>query len=508
MAIEIGTAYFTLLPSMAGTAAAVTTGLGASAVTGAFTRGGTAGGAAMGAGVAGGLTKTLPLIGGVLAAVGIADFFGDATDAASNLNESANAVKVSFGDAAEEVARLGTTAASRLGLSQNDFNTLAVRFSSFSETIAGDTRTVAEVLDELTVRGADFASVYNLEVADALQLFQSGLAGESEPLRKFGIDVSAATISATAYRLGIADVGTELTEQQKIQARYAAILEQTSKVEGDRANTADELANQSRENAAKFEDALARIGTALLPAATAFANFIGSEKNQELLEKMVDLFIKAEPAITAAAEAFLLLADEGVGVLTFFLDLIDALDDGKLGIEEIDGLLGLLPERTRQAVAGIVNFVAGLVNPVIDAVNGIADAAENVINSINRALGNGATINFATISRIGTLSFGPSKPTRAGAGSLYVNTRMADGGDVTGAGWSWVGERGPELAFMPTGAQVQPLDGGGPGLELGPKTLNKLIAALAAGSVIVADSQAIARTTRGGSARSAALGET
>jgi len=35
---------------------------------------------------------------------------------------------------------------------------------------------------------------------------------------------------------------------------------------------------------------------------------------------------------------------------------------------------------------------------------------------------------------------------------------MAEGGNVTGEGWSIIGEKGPELKYMPKGASVVPLD--------------------------------------------------
>lgn len=498
MAIELGSAYFTLLPSMAGTAAAVKAGLGATAVSGAFTQGGAAGGAAMAGGVAGGLAKAGPILAAGVAALGIASIFSDSITAASDLAESGNAVRVSFGDAAGEIEALGKTAAERLGLSQKDFNSLAVRFSGFAGTIAGVGGNIGGVIDTLTTRGADFASVYNIEAADALQLFQSGLAGESEPLRKFGVDLSAATVEATAYRLGIADVGAELTEQEKIQARYAAILEQTSQVEGDRANTADEYANQQRENAAKWEDSLARIGEALLPAATAFSNFIGSEENVDRLERLVDLFIEAEPAISAVADLLLEIADFKLGELGSLVELIGLLEDGKITVEEMSGFLAGLPALYRGLVFGVGNFVSGATNPVIRAINGVGNAAETVINSINRALGQKATITFRDIPLLGTLSYTPPK------GASGVKTKMADGGVVDKAGWSWVGERGPELMYLPGDAQIHPLDGGGGGFS--PED-RRLLRDLAARTVeLNVDSQTVAKASITGSAKLTALG--
>jgi hypothetical protein len=450
LAVELATAYFTFLPSMAGTAAAAAPGLkaleGQAAVSGARS------GALMGGALAGGIGKFVPVIGGVLAGIGIADFFGDAVSAASDLNESANAIKVSFGDAAGEVDKLGQTAATRLGLSNNDFNALAVRFSSFSKTIAGKGGDVAATLDELTTRGADFASVYNIEASDALALFQSGLAGESEPLRKYGIDISAATVANTAYRLGIAENGKELTEQQKVQARYAAILEQTSAVEGDRANTADQFANKTRENAALLQDALAKVGEALLPAATAFAQWMGSPENIDRLGRLTDLMVTAEPAVSGIADALIAIADLKFQELSDIIAMLDAMKDGKVTLQEVSKALGGFAPATRNAVVGISNFVAGIVNSLVDAANGVASAVAAVFNAMGAVTGN--SISFNTVPHMGTVS-----SSGAGKGQKGLKIpKQAAGGVTTAEGWSWVGEKGPELAFFPVGARVLPND--------------------------------------------------
>lgn len=450
MAIELGSAYFTLLPSMAGTAAAVKLGLGSAAVTGSFAQGGAAGGAAMGGGIAAGLRKAVPVIGGVLAGIGIANLFSDAIAAGSDLNESANAIRVSFGEASAEIEKLGETAATRLGLSQVDFNSLAVRFAGFAGKIAGDGGDVTSVIDKLTTRGADFASVYNLEVADALQLFQSGLAGESEPLRQFSVDLSAVTVTQTAYRLGIAEVGTELTEQQKIQARYAAILEQTSKTEGDRANTANEYAGQQRTNAATWEDALARIGTALLPVATTFAEWLGNEDNIERLDKIIDLFIELAPAIGAVAEVLLGYADLVLAPLDAVFAFFDAIDDGVVSLEELRNLTATIPDGMQGVVSAMANFIRDSVNMIIDPINQVSSTAVTLINGIKRAFGATDFVTFPWLDRIGPV-FIPGMVRPSG------RTHMADGGRVLEGGWSWVGERGPEQLWLPQDAVVEPL---------------------------------------------------
>jgi hypothetical protein len=193
---------------------------------------------------------------------------------ASNLNESQNAVNVTFGDAAEGISKLGRNAATAVGLSESAFDGLAVQFSSFATTVAGPGGDVVTTMADLTGRAADFASVMNLDVQDAAQLFQSGLAGETEPLRKYGLDLSAAAVEAYALAEGIAKPGEEMTEQQKVQARYGLLMKQTSKTQGDFANTSDGLANSQRILQAKMANLSAEVGTALLPILAKIATFV------------------------------------------------------------------------------------------------------------------------------------------------------------------------------------------------------------------------------------------
>lgn len=187
---------------------------------------------------------------------------------ASDLAESVNAVNVTFGDAAGGILKLGEEAARAVGLSKTEFNGLAVQFSSFATTVAGKGGDVVKTMDDITTRAADFASVMNLDVAEAARVFQSGLAGETEPLKKFGIDLSAAAVEAYAVANGITESGKAMTEAEKVQARYGALMEQTNKTAGDFANTSGGAANQQRIFKAELENLQASIGAGALPMLT------------------------------------------------------------------------------------------------------------------------------------------------------------------------------------------------------------------------------------------------
>jgi len=202
----------------------------------------------------------------------IAQFVQGSIDAASDFTESVNAVEVATGVAASGIQKLGRTAATELGLSKTAVNEAAVAFAAFGEKVSLDADISNEFEDFIT-RATDFASVMNVDVDEALRKFQSGLAGETEPLRKFGIDVSAASTQAFALATGIVEVGGKMTEAEKVQARYGLLMQQTDKFAGDFANTSGELANQLRIQEAEMENASIELGKELLPLQLEWVKF-------------------------------------------------------------------------------------------------------------------------------------------------------------------------------------------------------------------------------------------
>jgi len=350
-----------------------------------------------GKGFKGGFGGALKGIGGViaggLAAAGVGNFLKDSVTAASDLEESLNAVNVSFGDVSGEIIALGENAASRLGLSQGAFNSIATQFSGFASAIGGEGQGVVDFIDTLSTRGADFASVFNLEVDEALGLFQSGLAGETEPLRRFGIDLSAATVEAHAYATGIAEAGEPLTEAQKQQARYSSLLEQTDKVQGDFTNTQDGLANAQRILSANFEDLQASVGGPLLEA---FANLttqllpvietmgpILTETMEQLAPVIADLagqipalleaFLPMLPIIGELAGLFLQLVAE---LLPVFVTLFEAL------LPVIINLLPLFIQFVQDAMAVLVPLFITLVEALLPIVEALLPVFLEIIEAL------------------------------------------------------------------------------------------------------------------------------
>ena len=210
------------------------------------------------------LSRNFAIAGAAFA--GIAVGLGKSVKVASDLSESINAVNVAFGSSAKGILDFGKTAATTLGVSSLDFNNAAVRFSAFAERIVGDGGDATKFIREITTRASDFASVFNIDVAEALQVFQSGLAGEAEPLKRFGVNLLDTEVKAFAVRTEMIKQGETMTEQQKVLARYGLLMESTNKTAGDFANTSGGLANASRILNAQIVGLQGEIGDALLPA--------------------------------------------------------------------------------------------------------------------------------------------------------------------------------------------------------------------------------------------------
>ena len=113
---------------------------------------------------------------------------------------------------------------------------------------------------KLTRLADDASSFYNVPLETALEKIRSGLVGEAEPLRAFGVLLSEANMKSAALSLGLKPVAGEFTEQEKVMARVKLITEGLSKAQGDHERTMGSYANQIRMLKGEFENWKADVG--------------------------------------------------------------------------------------------------------------------------------------------------------------------------------------------------------------------------------------------------------
>lgn len=117
----------------------------------------------------------------------------------------------------------------------------------------------------LTMLSADWASLSNLDTADVMQNFQSGLVGQSRALYKYGIDITSAGLAQTAMNHGITESIKNLSQQSKMQLRVLTMLEQSKVAYADLARTINQPANQLRMLQAGFKKLSLTIGSLFMP---------------------------------------------------------------------------------------------------------------------------------------------------------------------------------------------------------------------------------------------------
>lgn len=328
------------------------------------------------------------LVGSAIGALGIGTFLKSAVSEASGLGESINAVNVVFGEAAAGVQQLGKESAKSLGLSNLEFNNLAVRFSSFADTIAGPGGDVTGTLKSMTGRASDFASVMNLDVAQAAELFQSGLAGESEPLRAFGIDMSAAAVEAFALKEGIATSASSMTEAQKVQARYGLLMQQTAATQGDFANTSGSLANQTRILSSSWKNTQASLGALFLPTLERVVGFINASVMPNI-DKLVaalgsgGLSGAFGPIASVVGPVFQQLAAQFGPLIPQVLQLWSAFSPLGLLFQVITPILPLLAQAFTQ-ISGSIAGVLAIVIPLVSQL--VASLVPVIVNLVSTVL--------------------------------------------------------------------------------------------------------------------------
>jgi hypothetical protein len=207
-------------------------------------------------------------IAGYISARAVGDFVQGTLNAASDLEESTNKAKVTFGSYFSDIKRFSEGAADSIGMSKNQVLAASSTYAALYKNIGVGGKQVAK-MSEASVRLAqDLASFNNMSTEDSLQALLSTLKGETEPALRFGVVLDEARIKAKALEMGlISTTKGALPKAIKTQAIYASIIEQTKDAQGDFQRTQGSYANQLKTLSANWGDLSAKMGNMFLPYA-------------------------------------------------------------------------------------------------------------------------------------------------------------------------------------------------------------------------------------------------
>ena len=185
---------------------------------------------------------------------------------ASALTEVQNVVDTTFGQMSYKIEDFSKNAIKNFGLSELAAKQYASRFQamgnamgitgqqvakaqeliSTKKTTAGlvagynqASNSMADMSINLTKLTADMASFYDVEQSTVAKALQSGvMAGQTRPLRQYGIDLTNATLSEWAMNNGLNANIKSMTQAEKAMLRYQYVMAQTTNAQGDFTRTA------------------------------------------------------------------------------------------------------------------------------------------------------------------------------------------------------------------------------------------------------------------------------
>lgn len=194
-------------------------------------------------------------------------FGKSAIDAASEAMEMQSAFEQTFKGSSAAIRAWSEQTAPAINRSATELQSGALRFGQLFTQVT-DTVKASGLSQEFALLAQDAASFFNTDVGTAVDKLRSGLSGEAEPLRDFGVFLSDAAVKAQALKMGLGGLKGELTEQEKVLVRAQVILQQMSAAQGDAARTSGSYENTVRGMSSAFEDLKRTIGVELLPMAT------------------------------------------------------------------------------------------------------------------------------------------------------------------------------------------------------------------------------------------------
>lgn len=268
-------------------------------------------------GIASKLTK---LVIGVNAAKGAFNGLKSAMDYSSNLTEVQNVVDVGFGKYKSKIEDLAKTSIQDYGMSELTAKQIAGRFQAMGTAVGFSQKKMSGMSVELTKLSADMASFYNEDQEKVAKSMQSVFTGTTQPLRKYGIDLTQATLQEWAHKQGIDANIKSMSQAEKTMLRYQYVISQTGAAQGDFARTSNTWANQTRMLKQNFQQLGSTIGQI---AINAFKPFVKA-MNSTLVQ--LDKFAKS--ARDALGKIFGWEYEEGGGVTQNYKDDMKDAADG------------------------------------------------------------------------------------------------------------------------------------------------------------------------------------
>lgn len=258
---------------------------------------------------------------------------GDAIDISSSLTEVENVVRQTFGRYENLIDDFSKTCIDRFGMSELSAKQFASRFQAMGTALDIPQGKMADMSIRLTELTGDMASFYDVSQEDVAKSLQSVFSGTTAPMRRYGIDLTQATLKEWALKQGLDANVSSMSQAEKAMLRYQYVLAHTTNITGDFARTADTWHNQVTLLRENFKALGAVVGSGLINAFKPFLHVLNA-----VLQKVISF---AEMVTNALGSIFgwKYEASKGAGI-SGLADDIGSASDGMDDLSDAAGSAG------------------------------------------------------------------------------------------------------------------------------------------------------------------------
>lgn len=326
-----------------------------------------------------------------MSARAIIGFGKECIELASNVQEMENKFNVVFQGMTEEVNAWAESFADSIGRNSNTIKGYLADNQNMFVGMGMTREAGAKLSEQMVELALDLASFNNLNEDDAVNAMAKALMGESEAAKSLGAVINDNTIAMAMEKLGYDGKFQSLTEAEKMEVRYQAILMQSTDAVGDCARSLDSYKGRQIQLQATTEKLKETIGSYLLPVMTKVL-----EKSNEAASGLAE---HLEPAMQ-------LVSDSAMFV-------IDHLDEIVTGLELVGGaIVALKAGFTLQKL--VTGFQQAQVSVAILQMTTKGAAFEQA--ALNGTMTIGETVVAVLTGRMSLMSLATAGTTKAMAG--------------------------------------------------------------------------------------------
>lgn len=321
----------------------------------------------------------------VAKAVQVTTRFGGALyDMGLAAEETQSKFETTFGEMAAGMDAFGRRFANVAGMTQNEFREMTATLATFAQGMQLSQEESAAFAADVVKLAADLASFNNIPIEDALQALRSGLAGEIEPLRRFGIELSADEVKMRALMNTAKRTEDQLTSQELTIARLQLAYEKAGKQVGDLNRTMDSTANTARRARAELREAIQQVAQDLLPVFSELTQEVAAfvRENRHEIAELIETFARGVTKMLIEAVRLVNWITSPDGIIRMNKMLVDSAEMIGTLLEAIGGVVNFgksIGEYVGADASGL-STTAAAIDSAVESLDAFIEARETVIS--------------------------------------------------------------------------------------------------------------------------------